>query len=179
MLLLHPLKRTVMIQHCWTNIRMLYYYTTRFNNKISSIKYIYSKVMLRISGECSTMILFFARNVLLVLMEYCNKWCYTKLHFFQNTISREYCIRSGTVFEANTFSRYYCIYWCIIFQSRLHFLEGMPHGVFKECITLFAMEHCKKVMLHYNSFSKYIVYGFRWILHRLRELSCWSNSVPF
>ena len=24
--------------------------------------------------------------------------------------------------------------------------------VFKECITLFAMEHCKKVMLHYNSF---------------------------
>ena len=28
-------------------------------------------------------------------------------------------------------------------------------------------------------FSKYIVYCFQWILHRLRELSYWSNSVLF
>ena len=28
-------------------------------------------------------------------------------------------------------------------------------------------------------FSKYIVYCLQWILHRLRELSCWSNSVLF
>ena len=63
MLLLHPLKRTVMIQHCWTTIRMLYYYTTRFNNKISSIKYIYSKVMLRIeNGNVPLWFCSFPRN---------------------------------------------------------------------------------------------------------------------
>jgi len=35
-------------------------------------------------------------------------------------------------------------------KTMLHFLEGMLHHVRNE--SLFTMEHCKKVMLHFNSF---------------------------
>ena len=44
-------------------------------------------------------------------------------------------------------------------------------------VSLLSVKHCKKVMLHYNSFRN--IYCFQWILHRLRELSYWSSSVPF
>ena len=96
-------------------------------------------------------------------MEYCNKWCYTStllseyyfkrvLHPFRNFSWSSHfpflklSLSLGTIASIEAF---YSEAGCI-------FLKECP-TVFKECIALFAMEHCKIVVLHYNSFLN-IVY---------------------
>ena len=79
----------------------------------------------------------FSRNVLLYSMNFCKSYA-TLLHLFQNT---ECCIHF----------KYCCIYWGILCKNTVAFSwRNAPPCLRNE--PLFTMEHCKKVMLHYNSF---------------------------
>ena len=77
----------------------------------------------------------------------------TLLNFFQNTTSREYRIYSGIFVETKIFSKYNITTSVEAFYDKamLHYLEGMPPTMFKECVPPFNGTLQQKVMLHYTS----------------------------
>ena len=117
----------------------------------------------------------FPRNALLFSMNIAK----VMLHFYMSfkvLFQESSASIHGLFCETKPFSKYYCIYSCILCQGNAAFSwRNVPPCL--RNVSLFSMEHCKKVMLH--CIFVWIYYCFRSIPHRLGKLSYWSNSVLF